>query len=265
MKYILKNKLEQIDELAEFLKNNPLPSAFLHSLEEDFKLDYTYNSNAIEGNTLTLKETKVVLEGVAIGGKTLKEHFEAINHAEAIDFIKNIIKDKEPLSQTQIKSIHKLILKNINDKNAGVYRNTNVRISGAKHTPPHFTQIQSQMDNFLQWYEKEAMLLHPVIRASRVHINFVKIHPFIDGNGRSARLLMNLELLKANLLAINIKNEKKLEYYEALDKAHCNGDCLDFDNLVADYVLKSLEYRKELILKEKKGFKLCKMNTMNMI
>ncbi|EPJ2207134.1 Fic family protein [Campylobacter upsaliensis] len=246
----MKDILSQIDTLADFVNKNPLNPKFEQSLNENFKLHYTYDSNAIEGNTLTLIETKVVLEGITIGGKTLREHFEVINHAEAIQLIEDLAKNKENLSEYQIKCIHHLILKGIDDKNAGAYRNTEVYISGARHIPPSYINVLSEMDNFIKWYQNESLALHPVIRASRVHINFVEIHPFIDGNGRTSRLLMNLELLKAKLPAINIKNDRKLKYYEALDKAHYENDFYDFDMLIADYVLQRLEEKKELILKE---------------
>ena len=244
------NILKQIDILTDFIHKNPLNPRFEQSLEENFKLHYTYDSNAIEGNTLTLMETKVVLEGITIGGKTLKEHIEVINHAEAINFIEDLVKNKEPLSEYQIKSIHHLILKAIDDKNAGVYRNTEVYISGARHILPSYIHVPIEMDSFMKWYQNESVKLHPVIRASRIHINFVGIHPFIDGNGRTSRLLMNLELLKAKLPSINIKSDRKAQYYEALDKAHCDKHFDDFDRLVADYVLQRLEEKKELILKE---------------
>ena len=245
-------KLETIDSLQAFLLENPLPNFTEQSINNDFKLKYTYDSNAIEGNTLTLQETKVVLEeGLVIGGKTLKEHFEVVNHAMAINYIESLAAKQEPLSENQIKAIHHLILRNIDDKNAGQYRQCNVKISGSKHIPPHYCNIQTEMENFTDWYFKEAQDLHPIIRASRVHIEIVGIHPFTDGNGRTSRLLMNLELMKSKFPAINIKSDmfslKQIKYYEALDKAHCDNDFTSFYNLVADYTLQHLEERKNLL------------------
>lgn len=245
----LQANLTKIDELRKFVSAHSLPLSLQRDIAEDFKLRYTYDSNAIEGNTLTLHETKVVLEGVTIGGKTLREHLEVINHAEAIEYIMDLVKNSVPISEYQIKSIHNLILKGIDSANAGVYRSVDVRISGAKHIPPQPYLIQSEMDRFMQWYEGEAQGLHPVIRASRVHIDLVGVHPFIDGNGRTSRLVMNLELLKNNYPAINIKSDKKAQYYAALESAHCDRSFEEFDELVAGYVMRELQDRKDLYMR----------------
>lgn len=242
----LSDKLKNIDKLQKFLIENPIEENFNKSIEADFNLHYTHDSTAIEGNTLTLMETKVVLEGIAIGGKTIKEHLEVINHAEAIEYIKSIAKDKEPFSENQIKAIHHIILKGIDDSNAGKYRMCNVRIGSSKHIPPQYYDIQDEMQRFIDWYYNETDNLHPIIKASRVHIDFVGIHPFIDGNGRTSRLLMNLELLKSNFPIINIKNSKKMEYYEALEIAHCDNNFNFFDNLIADYMLERLQEQKSM-------------------
>lgn len=245
----LQAKLSKIDELREFVSAHSLPQSLQRDMAEDFKLRYTYDSNAIEGNTLTLYETKVVLEGVTIGGKTLREHLEVINHAEAIEYIMDLVKNSVPISEYQIKSIHNLILKGIDSANAGVYRSVDMRISGANHIPPQPYLIQSEMDRFMQWYEDESQGLHPVIRASRVHIDLVGIHPFIDGNGRTSRLVMNLELLKNNYPAINIKSDKKAQYYVALERAHCDRSFEAFDELVAGYVMQELQEREDLYMR----------------
>ena len=159
-------------------------------------LRWTYHSNAIEGNTLTLKETKVALEGITVGGKTMREHFEAINHKQTIDFVETLVKELQSLTEWQIKSIHQLILKNIDDDNAGVYRKGNVVIAGVEDVPPDALRLQAEMQAFIDWYQNESKNLHPAERAARVHADFVKIHLFSDGNGRTSRLLMNIELLK---------------------------------------------------------------------
>lgn len=247
----MKNILNQIDKLAKFINENPLNPIFEQELENDFKLHYTYDSNAIEGNTLTLMETKIVLEGITIGGKTLKEHFEIINHAEAIDFIKDLVKNKEPLSEKIICDIHSFILKNINKNEAGRYRK--VLVGVGNFIPPQPYLIKSQMENFINAYHN--LDIHPILKASFVHLEFVRIHPFIDGNGRTARLLMNLELLKNGYLAINIENNKKMEYYQAIREYSNNNGTLFFDKLIADYVLLRLQERRELILKEKQSQK----------
>lgn len=223
----LKNKLDNL---------RPMPQEVLKNLHEDLVLRWTYNSNAIEGNTLTLKETKVALEGITIGGKTMREHFEVINHREAILYVEQLVKEKEQLLEWQIKSIHQLILKNIDDKNAGAYRNNNVIISGADHTPPDFTQVASEMKAFIDSYKNIFSKMHPVERSARVHSDFVKIHPFIDGNGRTARLLMNLELMKDGFPPVVLPVEKRLDYYESLDMAHVKNNFQPFLELTAEIV-----------------------------
>lgn len=233
--------LEQIDELKALCQNqNPHSKK---SFEEDFKLRYTYESNAIEGNTLTLMETKVVLEGVGVGGKSLREHYEAINHHQAVALIEEFAKDSQPLSEYEIKSIHSLILKNIDESNAGAYRNCEVRISGAMHTPSSFLSVPSLMQDFIKDYH--SLQAHPVIKASRAHCVLAGIHPFVDGNGRTSRLVMNLEFLKSGYPLINIKAKDKLEYYQALDLAHTQGDYSAFDLFIAKNVLSTFEEIKE--------------------
>jgi len=227
----------KLDRLKQKLDSHrPLLQEIVNNLHEDLILRWTYNSNAIEGNTLTLKETKVALEGITIGGKTMQEHFEAINHREAIYFVEELVKNNEPLTEWQIKSIHQLILKNIDDSNAGVYRKTNVIISSAEYFPPNALQVESEMNAFINWYENEASNLHPVERAARVHADFVKIHPFVDGNGRTSRLLMNLELMKDGFPPVVLPVEKRLEYYEALDTAHTKNDYNQFLSLIGEVV-----------------------------
>ncbi|MBI9087798.1 MAG: Fic family protein [Desulfobacterium sp.] len=230
-------KLDQLKQKLDSFR--PLPREIVENLHEDLVLRWTYNSNAIEGNTLTLKETKVALEGITVGGKTIREHFEAINHRDAIFFVEELVKKRDGLSEWDIKSIHQLILKQIDDKNAGVYRNVNVTISGADHVPPDTFQVKDEMGKFIEWYKNDGQKLHPVERAGRVHADCVKIHPFVDGNGRTSRLLMNLELMKDGFPPVVLPVEKRLEYYEALDKAHTVGDYTPFLILVAATVERS--------------------------
>jgi len=231
----LSKRFKQIDQLKTKLDSyRPLPPEIISNLHEDLVLRWTYHSNAIEGNTLTLKETKVALEGITIGGKTMREHFEAINHREAILFVGDLVNKNEPLSEWQIKSIHQLILKNIDDKNTGVYRKINVIISGADHVPPAALHVESHMQHFINWYQTDGASLHPVERAARVHADFVKIHPFVDGNGRTSRLLMNLELMKSGFPPVVLPVEKRLEYYETLDTAHTKNYYEPFLTLIAN-------------------------------
>lgn len=234
------NIFNTLDALkAKLDSSRPLDSAIVKNLHENLVLQWTYHSNAIEGNTLTLKETKVALEGITIGGKTLREHFEAINHRDAILLVEELVSKQQPLDEWTIKSLHQLVLKNIDTEHAGKYRLVNVLISGAEHRPPQALQVPEQMAEFMRWYNNEAQTLHPVERAVRVHGDFVKIHSFVDGNGRTSRLLMNLELMKAGFPATVIEVEQRLAYYQALDSAHCSGDYSDFLELVVASVEKS--------------------------
>ena len=232
---------EQIDRKKALLDSKrPLPKYTLKSLREKLLLEWTYNSNAIEGNTLTINETKVVLEGITVGGKTLREHLEVINHREAIAYVEEIVHKEESLSEWQIKNIHRLVLKGIDDVYAGVYRDQQVFISGASHVPPAPYLIKEQMEQMMKWYQTEALSLHPVERGAMLHAIFVGIHPFIDGNGRTARLLLNLELMKEGFPPVIIKVANRIEYYDALDKAHTSKNYNDFTKLVATEVEDSL-------------------------
>lgn len=230
----LKNQLDQ---------KRPLPSAAVQNLREVFRVDWTYNSNAIEGNTLSLVETKVVLEeGLTVGGKTLREHFEAINHSEAILYVEECVQRNAELSEKVIKDIHGLILKNIDRKNAGRYRNINVRISGSEHKPVDFMQVQNEIRTLLEWYDTYKNRLHPIKLAALFHFKFVYIHPFTDGNGRTTRLLMNFILMSRGYppAIIKAKQERRLEYYKLLEEASLDGKTEPFVEFVADSVEESL-------------------------
>lgn len=229
------------EKKAQLDAARPLPIYTLKSLREKLFLEWTYNSNAIEGNTLTMNETKVVLEGITIGGKTLREHLEVINHRDAITYVEEIVQMKEPLSEWQIKNLHRLVLKGIHDEYAGAYRKEQVFISGATHRPPAHYLIEEKMEQMMNWYLNEGIHLHPVERGAMLHAIFVGIHPFIDGNGRTSRLLLNLEVMKDGFPPVIIKVENRLGYYEALDKAHTTEDYSDFIALVEREVEDSLD------------------------
>lgn len=219
----------------------PLPKHTLDSLRESMNLEWTYNSNAIEGNTLTISETKVVLEGITVGGKSVREHLEAMNHRDAIYFLEDMVSKTEPLSEWNIKNIHRVVLKNIDNENAGKYRTENVLISGAKHRPPEHFLVPEQMEQLIAVYHDQWQNFHPVERAALLHGEFVKIHPFIDGNGRTARLLMNFELMKNGYPPAVIKKEMRPEYYDSLDLAHTTGNYEKFVKLVSQCVENSLD------------------------
>jgi Fic family protein len=211
----------RIDEGKKLIDRfRPLPPAVLSRLKRQFMLEWTYNSNAIEGNTLTLKETMIVLEeGLTIGSKSLKEHLEVINHREAIAFVEKLAKSKTRITERNIREIHSLVLKEIDTKYAGRYRDIMVRIAGASHVPPDPLQVPDAMRKFAQtWLTKSQA--HPVKQAALAHLELVGIHPFVDGNGRTSRLLMNLVLMKQGYFpAIILKNDRK-RYYDTLDKGH---------------------------------------------
>ncbi|OXS58355.1 cell filamentation protein Fic [Cohnella sp. CIP 111063] len=239
---------DTIDRKKQLLDaKRPFPTHTLKTIREHLIVNWTYNSNAIEGNTLTLSETKVVLEGITIGGKTISEHLEALNHREAIIYVEEIVKQNHTLTEWQIKSIHSLILKGILDDQAGVYRTQNVLISGAKHVPPDYSQVPELIANFTQWLEEEGTNLHPVARAAVIHSEFVKIHPFVDGNGRTARLLLNFELMKNGYPPIVIEKEQRLAYYTALDETHMTGDFSTFINFVTPIVDRTFDWYLNLL------------------
>lgn len=232
---------------AELEKYRPLPKNTLKSLRENMLVEWTYNTNAIEGNTLTISETKVVLEGITIGGKSIREHLEVINHREAILFLEELVNKNEPFSERNIKDLHRLVLKNIDNENAGIYRHENVIISGAKHRPPEHFLIKEQMERLVADYNNHWREKHPIERAALLHGEFVKIHPFIDGNGRTARLLLNFELMKNGYPPAIIKAEMRPEYYDSLDQAHNSGDYDKFVQLVAGCVETSLDLWLSLV------------------
>ena len=237
----------EVDKLKEMLdKKRPLSKETIKSLKESVNLEWTYNSNGIEGNTLTLRETQVVLEGITVGGKSIKEHLEAINHEKAILYLDEIVKDENPITEWHIKNIHQLILKDIDNENAGRYRKENVTIKGAIHIPPDYLKIPELMEKLILTYNTWSGY-HPIIRASLLHGELAKIHPFIDGNGRTSRLLMNLDLMNSGYNPVIIKKESRLKYYEALDKAHTTGNYTDFVKLVTKLEVEMLKKYLELL------------------
>ena len=208
-------------------------------------IEYTYESNRIEGNTLTLQETALVVnEGVTISGKSMREHLEAINHTEAINYIKDIAKQDIEISERTIKEIHALILHGIDRENAGRYRTVPVMISGSTHMPPQPYLIEKQMEDFMiRFKQMEEEKIHPVLIAAYLHDELVRIHPFIDGNGRTSRLLMNLYLLRNGYVIITLKgsNDAKVSYYMALEKSHTEDLPEDFQKLVVEAEIAALQ------------------------
>lgn len=242
----------RVDELKRQLdQHRPLSVAAVKNLRDVYRVEWTYNSNAIEGNTLSLIETKVVMEdGLTIGGKRLQEHFEVINHSEAISYIEDQVTQTAELDERTLKTIHHLILKNIDDENAGKYRSINVRISGSQHEPPHFLQVENAMQELFDWYNQEKDRLHPVELAALFHFKFVYIHPFADGNGRTARLLMNLILMSHGYppAIVKAENSQRLTYYEVLETASVQGHTQPFIELITQCVEESLTIYLKAIL-----------------
>lgn len=204
----------------------------LSSYEKDFELTFTHNSTAIEGNTLTLLETKVVLEdGVAIGGKELREIYEVINHKKAYGYVKKCIAENKQLDESIVKDLHAILTENIIV--GGIYRSEAVRISGAGFTPPHGNEMYMQIKGFYEDLKIKAGELDPIELAAWTHAEFVRIHPFVDGNGRTSRLLMNYQLLLNGYLPVSVAKESRLDYYNALEQYAVRGDLKPFADLVA--------------------------------
>ena len=239
---LLKEVDVQIEQLSAL---RPLPEEALKKIQDALDIEYTYESNRIEGNTLTLQETALVVnEGVTISGKSMREHLEAINHAEAISYIKDIAKQDIEISERTIKEIHALILHGIDRENAGRYRTVPVMISGSTHMPPQPYLIEKQMEDFiLRFKQMEAEKVHPVLIAAYLHDELVRIHPFIDGNGRTSRLLMNLYLLRHGYVIITLKgsNDAKVNYYKALEMSHTEQLPEDFQKLVIEAEIAALQ------------------------
>ncbi|SFT91512.1 Fic family protein [Lishizhenia tianjinensis] len=236
------DKLKYLDELLSELQQ--LRSFDSYRVAQALELEYTFNSNKIEGNTLTLRETDLVVnQGLTISGKSMNEHLEAINHQEALEYLKEIIHKKIAFSEREVLQLHNLILRGINQKEAGKYRNVQVMIQGSQHMPPAPYLVNKQMEDYFFWYEANKYKYHPVILAAEMHERLVTIHPFIDGNGRTARLVMNLVLLSHGFVIADIKGDlsNRMNYYESLEKAQVEGDKDDFYNFIIDTEIKSLQ------------------------
>ena len=224
----------QIDRKKQELdERRPLTEGELERLNEEFTVEYTYNSNAIEGNTLTLRETDLVLRGLTIDQKPLKDHMEAVGHKEAFDYVRELVKENAPLTENVIKQIHYLVLADKKD-DRGVYRRIPVRIMGAHHEPVQPYLIEPRMEQLLLDYA--ASEEHIVTKLARFHIGFEDIHPFIDGNGRTGRLLVNLELMKAGYPPIDIKFTDRAAYYNAFDEYHVKHNLSAMESLFAGYI-----------------------------
>ncbi len=235
---------EHIEQKLKTLNGlRPLPAVAVQKLQEQFQIEMAYNSNAIEGNSLTLKETALVItEGITIKGKPLKDHLEAKNHKEALQYLYDLVSDKNrhTVSQMLIRTFHQLVVQDTDKEWAGRYRTSNVYIAGAAHVPPDVLHVTHEMEELTRWYARESRRLHPIELASLFHHKLVHIHPFFDGNGRTARLMMNVLLMQEGYpLAVILKNDRK-RYYRALELAD-EGKCGELIRFIATAVMRSLE------------------------
>lgn len=232
---------ERIEELkAEFDTRRPLTQGELERLNEEFMIEFTYNSNAIEGNTLTLQETAMVLEGITIDQKPLKDHLEAVGHKDAFLYVQDIVSNKMPLTEFVIKNIHSLVLMN-KPEDKGVYRRVPVKIMGTFTEPVQPYMIEPKITELLAENEKRKATMNIIERVARFHLEFESIHPFIDGNGRTGRLLMNFELMQNGYPPINVKFSDRKRYYDAFDNYSRNQDATPMTILIAKYVTERLE------------------------
>ncbi len=241
--YLSKKTIRLLDEKLKALnKLRPIDAGLLEKIKKNFQLEMTYNSNAIEGNTLTKKETFwVINEGLTIKGKSLKEHLEARNHQEALEFLYDLIdKDKKNnISDHLIKQIHSLVVKESDSKIADQYRTGNVFISGSDHEPPSGFEVTAKMNELIAWIKKEKNKYHVVELAAIIHHKLVAVHPFWDGNGRTARLIMNILIMNAGYpMAIILKNDRQ-RYYRVLGEAD-KGDYKNLCEFLAQSVIRSL-------------------------
>lgn len=228
----LRALFSEVDALKEKLrKARPLTEGERGCLREAFLVDYTYASNAIEGNTLTLSETAMVLAGMTVGRKPLKDHLEAIGHRDAFCFLEEFVSSGDPVSELFVRQLHSLVLAD-KPQDKGAYRRLPVIITGASHTPPQPYLIKPLMEDWVRDLKKAKK--HPLVTAALFHIRFEAIHPFIDGNGRTGRLLANFTLMKAGYLPVSIKYEDRMKYYAAFDAYHKNNDAVPLIALFAE-------------------------------
>lgn len=234
--------LQKIDEKKARLDSyRPFPSHVVHSIKESLSIEWTYNSNSIEGNTLTLQETKMVIEdGLTVSGKSLREYFETVNHHDAIAHVESLVTPDYVLRERDILDVHELVLDRIDKDFSGRIRNAGVRISGANFVPPNARIVPELFEELINWVNDYSISMHPVLRAAVFHHRFVWIHPFFDGNGRTVRLVYNLLLMKAGFPPAIILTVDRKRYYTALNDANKdNMDKLFF--LICQAVLRTLD------------------------
>ena len=238
----LSEKLAILDQLQREL--NALRTYDSYRIAQALELEYTFESNRIEGNTLTLRETDLVInEGLTVSGKSMREHLEAVNHQEAISYIKELVQRKIQINEREVLAIHNLILRSIQPEYAGKYRDIQVMIKGSAHMPPQPFLVKDEMIKYFEWYEQQKDKLHPVLLAAEIHERLVTIHPFVDGNGRTSRLIMNLILLSKGYVIANIKGdyETRMKYYDALEQVQTNQSQETFHHFIVDVEIDCLK------------------------
>ena len=250
MIYIPLAYFDRIDQKLRKLESlRPLPASAVKKLREQFEIEMTYNSNAIEGNSLTLKETYLVIpEGITIKGKPLKDHLEAKDHQVALEFLYDLIQyNSQPtLSEHLIRTLHQLVMKKTDEEYAGKYRSSNVLIGGADHTPPDALQVPIEMNNLMKWFIEKQKKLHPIELSALLHHKLVYIHPFFDGNGRTSRLVMNIVLMRKGYPLVVIQKNDRKKYYQVLNQAD-KENYLPLIKFIAQTVERSLDiYLKTL-------------------
>lgn len=235
------NPFMEIENKKERLsKMRPLTAGEVERLREEFMVEFTYNSNAIEGNTLTLKETAMVLEGMTIDQKPMKDHLEVVGHRDAFMYIQDIATKEIDLTESVIKNIHSLVLMN-RPEDKGVYRRIPVRIMGAYTEPIQPYMIEPKMIELLINNKDREKKMSIIERVALFHLEFEGIHPFIDGNGRTGRLILNLDLIRNGYPPINVKFTDRKRYYDAFDSYYRDGDTSLMSNLIAEYIDKRLD------------------------
>jgi Fic family protein len=240
-----------LEQKRDFLRQNKhlLPKAVFDNYEEAFAIEYTHNSTAIEGNTLSLMETKLVLEDkISVGGKRLREIFEVVNHDKAFAYVQKRIAEGRSLDEGIVKDIHQILMNDILP--GGIYRNVDVIITGAAHHPPSPNEMYIQVKNFYADLPLKADM-NPIELAAWTHAEFVKIHPFPDGNGRASRLIMNYQLMAHDFLPVSISKEQRLDYFDALERYAADGSLASFAEMVAtletarlDWYISAIEMRQ---------------------
>jgi len=235
----------EIDKLKRVWDGlHPLNPTQIKNLDEFFGVQTTYESNRIEGNTLTLQETTLVItKGLTVGGKSMREHLEAINHYEAVDFVREMAMRRKIITEHDVLQIHQLVLRGIDGDNAGRYRLVDVRITGSEHRPPGFYALAGEMQAFFRFYKRERKRMHPAVLSAELHRRLVAIHPFADGNGRTSRLLGNLILLQNGYPLSVFKGDmqSRLAYYAALEEAHVNRNPENFMRFAGEVIRESLK------------------------